>query len=524
MWEPNLTKEAGLKRAHLEFAVVLIAATACVAFFVRIDAFELIVDYVHSHESWELDEIIMGATIFGVAGFGFGAKRYIEALRALQAKTKAEQDAKWAAHHDPLTAAKNQRFLSDFLAAHPPLENSDSVSPLAIFSIDLNNFKLANDNYGHCVGDKILSQVAVRLRDLFPNDKIVRMGGDEFLVLADRTELEDVAATGRMILEALGRSHWLKGYEIRVGACVGCASYPEDGSSLQAILRGADLALYEAKRTGRSELVLFDDDLRAKADRRNKLEGLFERGLRAGDIVPHYQPFVDLKTGRVMGFEALARWTLEDGETVPPREFVPMAEDKGIMPALTETILLRMIDDTGHWPHEMKVCINLSASQLSDPLLAERLLRLLAGKCFPPERLEVEITENALANDPHQARSNLETFRVAGVSVALDDFGTGASNLAQIHEFTFDRLKIDRSFTSNLPVCPKQRAIVQAIINLSQDLSLEVTAEGIEDAGQAAALRDMGCQGGQGFLFGYPVPAEDASTFIHSDFLARQLP
>jgi diguanylate cyclase (GGDEF)-like protein len=427
----------------------------------------------------------------------------------------AEAEARALAFEDALTGLPNRRQFDHALKAAlgaPPRAGGAH----AVLLLDLNGFKRINDMFGHPAGDEALIQVAGRLRKAMRDDDLVaRLGGDEFAVLAHHLAGPE-AATGiaRRIIEAFDAPVLAGGGEQILGTAIGVALAPKDGTTPEQLLRRADIALYRAKEEGGSALRFFEAEMDVRIRERDRMERDLRAAIGTPALRPHYQPVVDLKTGKVQGFEALARWTHPELGEVEPVRFIPIAEDCGLVGELTDSLLAQACGDAAQWPTEVGLSFNISPVQLKDRTLGLRLMAILGRTGLAPQRLEVEITESALVRDLEAAQEILGQIRDAGVKIALDDFGTGYSSLYHLRNFKLDKIKIDRSFVEAMAFDRDSAAIVQALIGLGSGLSLTVTAEGVENADQQAMLVEQGCGQAQGFLFSRAVPAAEALALV----------
>ncbi len=432
----------------------------------------------------------------------------------------AEREARALALEDPLTGLPNRRQFDEALAhavAAPPRAGASH----AVLALDLNGFKKVNDVYGHLAGDEVLAQVALRLRQAVrEGDLVARLGGDEFAVLATHIASSE-AATGvaRRIIEALEPPVLSSQGEHQVGAAIGIALSPQDGG-VDEILRKADIALYRAKG-GTSALCFFEPAMDAQVRERDHLERELRAAIGTPAMRPFYQPLVDLKSGTIIGFEALARWTHATLGEIPPDRFITIADDCGLIAPLTDDLLRQACAEAATWPRHLSLSFNVSPAQLRDMGLGLRLMGILAETGLAPQRLEIELTESALVRDLDAARHILGGIRDAGVRIALDDFGTGYSSLYHLRNFKLDKIKIDRSFIEAMAHDPESAAIVKALVGLGEGLSLAVTAEGVEDAEQRAMLIAQGCQEAQGFLFSRAVPAAEIPALLAAPVQAR---
>ncbi|MCV0426695.1 MAG: EAL domain-containing protein [Roseibium sp.] len=432
----------------------------------------------------------------------------------LTARSSAHSEALALAQHDPLTGLPNRRRL---LEAFPDLTNEVKSDDFrAIMMLDLDGFKPINDVYGHEFGDNLLRSFAVRLTEILGKDGIVaRLGGDEFAIVSPVFK-EKSEATGfaRRLLTRINERFELGERQISIGTGIGIALYPHDGYAITELLRRADIALYRAKSSGRSTYRFFEVDMDASILHRTLLEQRLRRAIDDHQVNAHYQPILDMDTGKIAGFEALARWTDSDFGMVPPTQFIPIAEDCGIISELTRHLLNDACRAAKDWPEELYLSFNLSPVQLQDPALPNQIRSILEQCGFDPKRLVLEITETSLVKNPEFAKRLLTELNDAGISIALDDFGAGHSSMSYLRDFPIQKVKIDRSFTERMLVDKQCGAIVEAILVLSKGLDIEAVAEGIEENDVHEALSTNGCHYGQGFLYAEAVAAEDAADLL----------
>jgi diguanylate cyclase (GGDEF)-like protein len=483
---------------ELVFWVSLIAFVCLVA--VEIELYELFFDFSRTHEGWQLDEIFTTLSVVGLFGLIYSTLRIKDLSREVKRRRQAEENVEWTACHDVLTGLPNRRLLNAVIAQL--CQRNDEH--YGVFSIDLNGFKKSNDLFGHEHGDIVLKTVAERLQNLLPEDYIFRIGGDEFLVIAECTRHSDLGALGLRIIRAIDKPVSSNGAVTDVGASVGHARYPGDSADLKTVINYSDCAMYVAKRRGRNQHAAFVPSMQEDMIKRVKLETDLKAAIASHEIVPYYQPLVHLSTKRIVGYEALARWEISPGVFVSPSEFVPLAEDVGLISELTDVLLRQACRDALTWPSDTMLSFNISAAQLSDRLLGLRILKILEETGLPVARLELEVTESALIQDPDTAKMILESLSQAGIMLALDDFGTGYSSLSQLSNFQFDTIKIDQSFVASFEHSEKQDKVIKAIIAMGAGLGVKVTAEGIEDEEQLIKLEALGCHIGQGYYFGRP--------------------
>jgi diguanylate cyclase (GGDEF)-like protein len=460
----------------------------------------------------EVDELLLVTAIFFGALVIFALRRLAEQKRR---RIEAEREIRTLAFQDALTGLPNRRQFDDALRAAalaPPRAGASH----GVLMLDLNGFKRINDVFGHAVGDEVLIRVAGRLtQSVREGDLVARLGGDEFAVLSMHIGGPEAAlGLALRIIDGLDAAISAGGRDHVVATAIGIALAPQDGIDPGELLRKADVALYRAKAQGRSALCFFEPDMDASVHERDSLERELRSAIAAGEVQPFYQPLVDLKTRRIRGFEALARWTGANLETIGPERFIPIAEDSGQIGQLTAALLERACTDAASWPDDLELAFNVSPVLLSDPTFPLRVLAILARTGFSPTRLELEITESALVRDLEATQAVLGGLRQAGVRIALDDFGTGYSSLYHLRNFKVDRLKIDRSFIESMIRDKDSAAIVRALVGLGEGLGLEVTAEGVETLEQQTMLRDQGCSQAQGFLYSKAVPASDLAQLL----------
>lgn len=499
-------------KAGRDAVVALILAFALFGVFLLVDLHDAINDFLVRYEDWEFDEIFLALMLLGMIGFVYGYRRYRDLRQEMNERGQAEQRAAWYAFHDPLTRLLNRHYVDEHLIGQSGIAPEDM--PPSIFAIDLDDFKGINDLLGHHGGDELLSNIAYRLRDLFPKDEIIRIGGDEFVVLSQLPFGNEARQGAIEAVRTLGRPMAIGGTQVKVGASIGICDPHANAANMAEALHCADLAMYAAKRQGRNSVRVFEPWMREELNKRVALQHALRDAVRDEIIVPHYQPLIWLSTGKVHSFEALARWTDKEGVSIPPSTFIEVAEESGLISELANSLLRRACLDGLSWPAETRLAFNISPRQLSDRLLAMRILRILEETGFPPHRLDVEITESAFVQDLAVAGRVFDELRNAGVQLVLDDFGTGYSSLSQLSNMPFDQIKIDGSFISTFQEDDKQMKVVRAIMGLGHGLGVISTAEGIEQPSQLASLRVLGCDLGQGYLFGRPMPASEIERYL----------
>jgi diguanylate cyclase (GGDEF)-like protein len=434
-----------------------------------------------------------------------------ERERALEAEERAHS----LAYQDSLTGLPNRNALRDRLDQLPT--RPGKAGGIALLIVDLDRFKPINDVHGHLAGDELLREVANRLCALTPGGTVFRLGGDEFALLVDISEedREGHRRLARTLVEGMSDPFCIGDLVHHIGASIGISTYPSDACDRETLMRRADIALYRAKESGRNQYSAFEPVMEAEITRRSVIERELRQAIAADELRPFYQPLVNLSTGRTIGFEMLARWPRGDGVNIGPDQFVPVAEESGLINELMLKLLERACADVRDWDASLTLAINVSPVQLRDPWLSEKVLTTLKRMRFPPQRVAIEITENALIDDAVNARRTIESFKNQGMKIELDDFGTGYSSLRHLRMLPFDKIKIDRSFVQAIGDDPEALKIIRAITSLALSLDLPVIAEGIESAFVAAQLRDLGCAEGQGFHFGEAVSGEQVSAIMN---------
>jgi diguanylate cyclase (GGDEF)-like protein len=403
---------------------------------------------------------------------------------------------------------------------HAMRDASRSGERLALLFVDLDHFKIINDTLGHDAGDLLLKQMSTALRDcLRPNDLVARLGGDEFVVLVRHPAgRHEAAVVARKILAAVTQPMSLKGQECRVSASVGVCIFPDNAGDEASLMKGADIAMYEAKREGRNALRTFSTDAPPQSPLRLRMASNLQVAIERNEFTLHFQPKVDLKSGRITGAEALLRWTNAELGAVSPAEFIPLAEETGLMLSIGRWVLHQACAQHMAWRHQglpaIPLAVNLSPRQFADADLLGDIQRALRDTGMPPEALELEVTEGVVVNNPERALATLQAIKRMGVRLAIDDFGTGYSSLGQLKRFPIDTLKIDRSFIRDLPGDAHDSAIVEAIVVMCRALKLDVVAEGVETLAQREFLCQRACTQMQGYQFSKPLPAGEFAALL----------
>jgi len=432
------------------------------------------------------------------------------AVRDLRERRAAEEKIRYLAEHDGLTGLPNRNSLQTRLAAAVERVEASGES-LSVICIDLDHFKEANDQHGHLAGDAILVETARRLQSVVQAPSFAaRLGGDEFIVVQVAGGDQPTAAaelSGRLI-EMLSVPVPYEGQELTLGASLGVSLYPDDGRTAEALMANADMALYRAKESGRGVYRFFKREMDDSIRERRSLARDLRQGIADEELVVHYQPLARATDGEVCGFEALVRWRHPTRGMIPPLEFIPVAEENGLIGALGDWVLRRACADAASWEKPLRIAVNLSPIQLHNPALPSLVHEVLITTGLSPSRLELEITESALFKDYQRALDNLRRLKALGVRIAMDDFGTGFSSLSTLQSFPFDKIKIDKSFVENIHRHDRATVIVRAVLGLGRSLEIPVVAEGVETEEQIVFLRGENCTELQGYAIGRPAPVD----------------
>ena len=458
------------------------------------------------------------ALTLNVALILFGWRRYVDLQHEAEMREEQERRATVLATTDPITGLYNRKGFAD-RAGQLCIDAGDRGDQLVVISFQVHRFKSINDQHGYETGDRLLKTISVALADALGSEAVLaRLGGDEFAV-ALALPSDDIGradAFAETVLQTVSRPLLFEERIIQVGAFAGIASAAASDARIPDILRRADIAMDHA-RTGRvARPVWFDAGMERALIAHGEIEQGIRFGLEHGQFVPHFEPQVDLKTGEIVGFEVLARWIHPLSGVIGPDVFIPVAEEIGLIGRLSDEVIGEALRQAASWDPDVKISVNISPFQLADGWLAQRIIKTLSETGFPAERLVIEITESSLFADLDLARSIVTSLKNQGIRLALDDFGTGFSSLAHLRSLPFDIIKIDRSFVTNIHSKRESSAIVRAVTTLASALQVPVCVEGIENEESYRAVVGLGCEIGQGWYFGKPMPADDARELLGS--------
>jgi len=462
------------------------------------------------------DQALSVAVILNIALIIFGWRRYRDLESEYVVRSDAERRAWRIANTDALTGFKNRRSIGSH-GNRMIDEAQQDGKDIAVFMLDLDQFKTVNDVYGHAAGDVVLKIAAQRIDEIMPAATLkARLGGDEFVCIfaVERHQSEIIDILAQKLVSAMARPVDSDNLCVSISTSLGIAKLEPTAKSVETLMRRADIAMYASKERGKNRYSWFSDEMESELHKRNDLEQGLRAGIPNGEFEPFFEPQVDLASGRIEGFEMLARWRSPTFGMVSPDIFIPIAEECGLIADLSLSVMRQAFEAARDWDHALTISVNVSPMQLKDPWLAQKMVKLLTETGFPANRLEIEITESSLFDNLGLAQSIIGSLKNQGIQVSLDDFGTGYSSLAHLRALPFDRIKIDRSFVTSMAESADSAAIVSAIIKLGETLNMPVTAEGIEDEETAAMLIALGCRKGQGWHFGRPTGIKATAAAI----------
>lgn len=505
-----------LRQSIIECAVLLAVAFLALHIGWSVAAFDWVAAFSAGQRTGTQDIL---ATVFFIVALALPVwlvRSNWRLVTALRQQAKAEARAVDVSRHDPLTGLPNRRVYPELVQTI--LDHPDGP-PVGLFVllIDLDRFKPINDMRGHEAGDMILTEIATRLRHLCDAGlTAIRLGGDEFaLVVAGHAADFDPTVPAQAALTAIRDPFVFPEWSADLDASIGIAQWTP-GDTPADLLRKADQAMYRAKDNGRGQIAVYDDDLGDHLRHKAMLELDLRHAIDADEIIPYFQPVVEIESGRLLGFEALARWPHPTSGMIPPDQFVPVAEELGLIDRMSDQLFARCCIEMQGWDPSLRLSFNLSPVQLCEGVLAARIAALLRAHDIDGHRIEFEITETAVITDIDRAYKVILELRALGVEVSLDDFGTGTSSLAVLSRLPFNSIKIDRSFVMDIGRHPENAKIVCGVLALAESLGIDVTAEGIEQIDELDFLRRNGCGKGQGYFFSRPVPASEVADLIKS--------
>ncbi len=443
---------------------------------------------------------------------------YLSIKNDVTEKKRTEEQLSYLAHFDQLTGLPNRVLLQDHFnyALHMA---ERAMEPMAVMFLDLDHFKDVNDTLGHSIGDRLLVEVSRRIQQgLRAVDTVSRLGGDEFIFILPGCDANGAAQVADKLMETIAAPCWIGPHELVITPSIGIAMYPEDGQDMETLSQNADAAMYQAKQGGRNGYRFFTQAMQVHSARNLRLSNDLRQALARRQLAVHYQPQISLEDGRVVGVEALLRWNHPELGPVPPAEFVPIAEDIGLIVPIGEWVLRTAAAQMKDWLERgfpaMTVAVNLSAVQFRHARLLESVSDILAAVKLPPDLLELELTEAVAMGDPAAAVAVMKGLHERGVRLSIDDFGTGYSSLSYLKRFRISRLKIDQSFVRDVPDDPEDNAIVTTVISLARSLGLRTVAEGVETERQVAFLKEQGCDEVQGYYYSKPLPVAELEAFL----------
>ena len=464
----------------------------------------------------QADRALVLPLLLSLALIIFGWLRHHRLAQEVASRTASEERAQHLAARDPLTGFLNRRSLAEEGGAMFDRAKRRRKA-MALLMLDLDHFKTINDMHGHAVGDALIRAVAKVIEASMPPMALTaRFGGDEFACAFkfDPQQPQSVDRIAEQLLSRLAQPVDADGVQLHASASIGIARSDFGVPSIDALMRSADIAMYAAKNGGRNRYAWFDQSMERDIQARTELENGLRRAIPAQQIVPYFEQQIDLQTGRLHGFEVLARWEHPQRGMIPPDTFIPIAEESGLISDMSVAIMRQAFAAARDWHPALSLSVNISPYQLKDPWLAQKIIRTLTETGFPASRLEVEITESSLFDNLALAQSIVGSLKNQGIRLALDDFGTGYSSLAHLRALPFDRIKIDKSFVTSINTNPESVAIVKTIVSLGDSLNLPITAEGIEDASIQERLRQLGCHKGQGYHYGRPISIANARRML----------
>ncbi len=519
---PSKIMEKEQSRQRTDFIVIGVLSVLVTLIAIRLDGMEALMAFAAQYEDYEIDEIFTLLIVMSAAFGVFSWRRVMDLRDQIARRNKAEAKMRHLAMHDPLTGLPNRAMFARRLEREFARSDRDETR-VAVLALDLDHFKQINDFYGHQVGDAVLVAAGQRIKETVRKmDTVARLSGDEFAVIQPQISRPDEpAALAARIVRALAEPFEVEGHNLVIGVSAGITMSCEERRTAEGLLRAADVAMYRSKSDGRATYTFFEPDMDAQLRERRDLEKALREALDNDQLEVHYQPLFTVQAQRLKGFEALIRWTHPTRGNIPPGDFIPIAEDIGLIPQIGEWVLAKACQAAATWPEELRVAVNVSPVQFKDLDLAERFKAIVVQSGLAPDRLEIEITESVIMANTEVVLKILNELKDIGIRIAMDDFGTGYSSLSYLKKFPFDKIKIDRSFVSDLDSNAEDAAIVRAVIAMGQSLGMVTLAEGVESSAQLSQLDAEGCQEAQGFLLGQPMPEADAAKLVASHRVDR---
>ena len=475
------------------------------------------IDWMDSFEASEPSiQQLDDGRIFSILRQREQSGRIVTTTEDVTSQRQLEARVEYLAYHDSLTGLANRTLLRQQL--DKMAEKESSRDNLTAFCLDLDRFKEINDTLGHEIGDELLKTVGQRLRVCIGDgDLVARTGGDEFVILqSGPCSAKSAAGFAQNIIDCLSKPYQLRGYQVQIGTSVGIAFLNEQNINAHNLIKNADIALYQAKESGRGIFRFYAESMGRLLQERRKIEADLREALNRGEFELHYQPVLNTERGHIESMEALIRWQHPDRGLIPPLEFLPMVDEIGMAVQLGEWVIMQACNDAAKLSDSIRVSVNVSAAQFHRPGLADAVGEALRASGLPAKRLEIEITETVLLENTETTIMTLQKLHELGVRIALDDFGTGYSSLSYLQKFSFDRLKIDRSFVRDSLTDNSSSTIIKSVIELGQNLGMKITAEGVETDEQLVRVTDDGCTAIQGFLISRPLPLGELSKFLHA--------
>ena len=513
-------------RLAREITLILILALVGFYFAQENDAFEYLVDMTREHEDWELDELFTLLMFAGIALISITYRNIRYLKKEIIKRESAEKEIKRLAFFDGLTGLPNRQLFTNRLEHFISYaRRTDAIA--AVLFIDLDNFKEVNDTYGHAMGDELLTLFSQRLQSQLRNDDtLARFAGDEFVILLGSVKnTQHLPLIASKIVNCVRKPFLLAEQEVNVGMSVGVATFPNDGVSAEELFKNADTAMYYAKSEGKNTYRFFSNELDVIAKYKLSIANQLRKAIERQEFTLHYQPIIDKSTNSIKGAEALLRWKNEKLGQVSPADFVPIAEEIGVIQAIGDWVVKEACLQAKHWHNQghndFVMSVNMSAKQLASDAFVAYVNKCLEKSQLPANALTLELTESTVMHDVEGAASRLKNLKALGLSIAIDDFGTGYSSLAYLHALPIDRLKIDRSFVMKLTEDKDSVLMVETMIMLAENLKLSVTVEGVETEEQKNFFNDTSVDKLQGFYFSKPVDAvEFERLFLQNQLIA----